>query len=74
MAHIHRVPTWPTALYIVGARRWCEQYNLTGNPGSVWLLTSRSELLCALFSLLSYRTEISTMIAGLPGRSRLASS
>jgi len=37
MARVHRLLTWPAALYIAGILLWYEQYKLTGNPGSVWL-------------------------------------
>jgi uncharacterized membrane protein YphA (DoxX/SURF4 family) len=45
MARIHRLLTWPAALYIAGILLWYEQYKLTGNPGSVWLFTVLSDWL-----------------------------
>lgn len=39
MNRVHRLLTWPAALYIAGILLWYEQYKLTGNPGSVWLFT-----------------------------------
>ena len=39
MDRIHRLLTWPAALYIAGILLWYEQYKLTGNEGSVWLFT-----------------------------------
>jgi hypothetical protein len=45
MALIHRLLTWPAALYIAGILLWYEQYKLTGNPGSVWLFTVLSDWL-----------------------------
>jgi hypothetical protein len=45
MAQIHRLLTWPAALYIAGILLWYEQYKLTGNPGSVWLFTVLSDWL-----------------------------
>jgi hypothetical protein len=35
MARVHRLLTWPAALYIAGILLWYEQYKLTGNPDSV---------------------------------------
>jgi len=45
MTRIHRLLTWPAALYIAGILLWYEQYKLTGNPGSVWLFTVLSDWL-----------------------------
>jgi uncharacterized membrane protein YphA (DoxX/SURF4 family) len=45
MARVHRLLTWPAALYIAGILLWYEQYKLTGNPGSVWLFTVLSDWL-----------------------------
>ena len=45
MARLHRLLTWPAALYIAGILLWYEQYKLTGNPGSVWLFTVLSDWL-----------------------------
>ena len=45
MKRIHRLLTWPAALYIAGILLWYEQYKLTGNPGSVWLFTVLSDWL-----------------------------
>jgi hypothetical protein len=45
MTRIHRLLTWPAALYIAGIPLWYEQYELTGNPGSVWLFTVLSDWL-----------------------------
>jgi len=45
MARIHRLLTWPAAIYIAGILLWYEQYKLTGNPGSVWLFTVLSDWL-----------------------------
>ena len=45
LARIHRLLTWPAALYIAGILLWYEQYKLTGNPGSVWLFTVLSDWL-----------------------------
>ena len=45
MNRIHRLLTWPAALYIAGILLWYEQYKLTGNPGSVWLFTVLSDWL-----------------------------
>ena len=45
MARLHRLLTWPAAIYIAGILLWYEQYNLTGNPGSVWLFTVLSDWL-----------------------------
>jgi len=45
MTRVHRLSTWPAALYIAGILLWYEQYKLTGNPGSVWLFTVLSDWL-----------------------------
>jgi uncharacterized membrane protein YphA (DoxX/SURF4 family) len=45
MARVHRLLTWPAALYIASILLWYEQYKLTGNPGSVWLFTVLSDWL-----------------------------
>ena len=45
MARIHRLFTWPAALYIAGVLLWYEQYKLTGNEGSIWLFTVLSDWL-----------------------------
>lgn len=45
MTRIHRLLTWPAALYVAGILMWYEQYKLTGNPGSVWLFTVLSDWL-----------------------------
>jgi hypothetical protein len=45
MARVHRLLTWPAALYIAGILLWYEQYKLTGNEGSVWLFTVLSDWL-----------------------------
>ncbi len=45
MDRIHRLMTWPAALYIAGILLWYEQYKLTGNEGSVWLFTVLSDWL-----------------------------
>jgi hypothetical protein len=45
MDRVHRLLTWPAALYIAGILLWYEQYKLTGNPGSVWLFTVLSDWL-----------------------------
>ena len=45
MARVHRLLTWPAALYVAGILLWYEQYKLTGNPGSVWLFTVLSDWL-----------------------------
>lgn len=39
MQRIHRLLTWPAALYIAFIFLWYEQYKLTGNQGSVDLFT-----------------------------------
>jgi uncharacterized membrane protein YphA (DoxX/SURF4 family) len=39
MTRLHRLLTWPAALYIAGILLWYEQYKLTGNEGSVFLFT-----------------------------------
>lgn len=56
MNRIHRILTWPAALYIAGVLLWYEQYRLTGNPGSVWL--------SAAFILVSYRAEAIAIVQG----------
>jgi uncharacterized membrane protein YphA (DoxX/SURF4 family) len=45
MHRIHRLLTWPAALFIAGILLWYEQYKLTGNPGSVMLFTTLSDWL-----------------------------
>ena len=45
MARIHRLLTWPAALYTPEFLLRYEQYKLTGNPGSVWLFTVLSDWL-----------------------------
>jgi uncharacterized membrane protein YphA (DoxX/SURF4 family) len=45
MHTIHRLLTWPAALFIAGILLWYEQYKLTGNPGSVMLFTTLSDWL-----------------------------
>ena len=39
MHRLHRLLTWPAALYIAFIFLWYEQYKLTGNQGSVDLFT-----------------------------------
>ena len=36
---IHRLLSWPAALYIAGILLWYGQCEPTGNPGPVWLFT-----------------------------------
>ena len=45
MSRIHRLLTWPAALYIAGILLLYEQYKLTGNPRSVGLFTVLSDRL-----------------------------
>ena len=45
MHRIHRLLTWPAALFIAGILLWYEQYKLAGNPGSVMLFTTLSDWL-----------------------------
>ena len=45
MNHIHRLLTWPAALYIAFIFLWYEQYKLTGNQGSVDLFTTITDWL-----------------------------
>jgi hypothetical protein len=45
MARVHRLLTWPAALYIAGILLRYEQHKLTGNLGSVWLFTVLSDWL-----------------------------
>ena len=48
MHRIHRLLTWPAALFIAGILLWYEQYKLAGNPGSVMLFTTLSDWLWIL--------------------------
>ncbi len=43
MHKLHRLLTWPAALFIAGILPWNEQYKLTGADGSVWLFTVLSD-------------------------------
>ena len=45
MHRIHRLLTWPAALFIAFIFLWYEQYKLTGNQGSVELFTILSDWL-----------------------------
>lgn len=45
MHRIHRLLTWPAALFIAYIFLWYEQYKLTGNQGSVELFTILSDWL-----------------------------
>jgi uncharacterized membrane protein YphA (DoxX/SURF4 family) len=45
MHRIHRLLTWPAALYIAYIYLWYEQFKLTGNQGSVDLFTILSDWL-----------------------------
>ncbi len=45
MQRIHRLLTWPAALYIAFIFLWYEQYKLTGNQGSVDLFTTITDWL-----------------------------
>lgn len=45
MQRIHRLLTWPAAIYIAGIFLWYEQYKLTGNQGSVDLFTTITDWL-----------------------------
>jgi len=45
MHRVHRLLTWPAALFVAGILLWYEQYKLTGNPGSVMLFTVLSDWL-----------------------------
>lgn len=45
MHRIHRLLTWPAALYIAFIFLWYEQFKLTGNQGSVDLFTTITDWL-----------------------------
>jgi hypothetical protein len=61
MSRLHRLLTWPAALYIAGILLWYEQYKLTGNEGSVFLFTVLTDWLHLHGHEMAMRLSVATM-------------
>jgi len=61
MSRLHRLLTWPAALYIAGILLWYEQYKLTGNEGSVFLFTVLTDWMHLHGHEMAMRLSVATM-------------